>query len=158
MLVLQWFYNAKSVFLAVNASLGWLNNVSGLILSLPTIKGSKAGYILTTMNEKMVVPGVLFVKVASYWSVIMVLSTFLQLSNVKPTRVCSAPARPPSYFNNTGGTSKGIMTSILPLKMSTDYGNRTKAYRQSVSLYCATKHYKANLCWYLPEEIFLGFF
>jgi hypothetical protein len=27
----------------------------------------------------------------------------------------------PSYFNNTGGTSKRIMTSILPLKMPTDY-------------------------------------
>ena len=26
----------QSVFLAVNASLGWLNNVSGLILSVPT--------------------------------------------------------------------------------------------------------------------------
>ncbi len=30
-LLLRWFYNAKSVFLAVNASLGWLNNVWGLI-------------------------------------------------------------------------------------------------------------------------------
>jgi hypothetical protein len=29
-------YNAKSVFIAGNASLGWLNNVSGLILSVPT--------------------------------------------------------------------------------------------------------------------------
>jgi hypothetical protein len=28
-------FNAKSVFLEVNASLGWLNNVSGLILSVP---------------------------------------------------------------------------------------------------------------------------
>jgi hypothetical protein len=39
----------------------------------------------------------------------MVLSTFLQLSNVKQTQVCNATA---GYFNNTGGTSKGIMTSI----------------------------------------------
>jgi hypothetical protein len=31
-------------------------------------------------------------KVVPYWSVIMVLSTFLQLSYVKPTQVCSAPA------------------------------------------------------------------
>jgi hypothetical protein len=46
----------------------------------------------------------------------------LQLSNVKPTHVCSAPAGRPSFLNNTGGTSKGIMTSILPLI------TRTKAY------------------------------
>ncbi len=32
-LVLQWFYNAKSVFLAVNASLRWLNNVSRIYLT-----------------------------------------------------------------------------------------------------------------------------
>jgi hypothetical protein len=25
-------------------------------------------------------------------------------------------SRPQSYFNNTGGTSKGIMTSVLPLR------------------------------------------
>jgi hypothetical protein len=31
-------------------------------------------------------------KVAPYWSVIIVLSTFLQFSNVKQTQVCSAPA------------------------------------------------------------------
>ncbi len=30
------FYDAKRVFIAVNASFGWLNNVSGLILSVPT--------------------------------------------------------------------------------------------------------------------------
>ncbi len=32
-------------------------------------------------------------KVAPYWSVMMVLSPFWQLSNVKPTQVCSAPER-----------------------------------------------------------------
>jgi hypothetical protein len=31
--VLQGIYNAKSVFLAVNASLRWLNNVSGFYLN-----------------------------------------------------------------------------------------------------------------------------
>ncbi len=31
-LLLHWFYNAKSVFLAVNASLRWLNNFSGVYL------------------------------------------------------------------------------------------------------------------------------
>jgi hypothetical protein len=30
--VIQCFYNAKSVFLAINASLRWLNNVSGVYL------------------------------------------------------------------------------------------------------------------------------
>jgi hypothetical protein len=30
--VLQWFYNAKSVFITVNASLRWLNNVTGVYL------------------------------------------------------------------------------------------------------------------------------
>jgi hypothetical protein len=29
----------------------------------------------------------------------------------------SQTSRVPSYFNNTGGTSKGIMTLILPLKI-----------------------------------------
>jgi hypothetical protein len=30
----HWILYCKSVFIAVNASLGWLNNVSGFILSL----------------------------------------------------------------------------------------------------------------------------
>jgi hypothetical protein len=30
-----------------------------------------------------------------------------------------------SYFNNTGGTSKGLMTSILPFKRPTDYQNKS---------------------------------
>ncbi len=40
-------------FIAVNDSLGWLNNVSGSILSVPTIKSPKSEYILTTMNEEL---------------------------------------------------------------------------------------------------------
>jgi hypothetical protein len=36
-----------------------------------------------------------------------------------PSLQCTG--RTPGYFNNTGGTSKGIMTSILPLIMMTDY-------------------------------------
>jgi hypothetical protein len=39
----------------VNGSLGWLNNVSGLILS-------KAEYILTKMNEELLADSVLFVQ------------------------------------------------------------------------------------------------
>ncbi len=55
----------------------------------------------------------------------MVLSTFWQLCNVGNLSLqCSI--RPPSYFNNTGGNSKGITTSILPLKMAVSF------------LYCAT--------------------
>jgi hypothetical protein len=52
-----------------------------------------------------------------------------------PSLQCTS--RPPSYFNNTGATTMGIITSILALKRLTDY-YRTKAYRQSVSLYCST--------------------
>jgi hypothetical protein len=67
--------------------LGWRNNVSGLILSVPT----EAEYILKMMNEELLAGSALLVqrvllqnvaahnanvKVAPYWSVIMVLSTF----------------------------------------------------------------------------------
>jgi hypothetical protein len=34
-LVASMIHNAKSLFIAVRASLGWLNNVSGLIVSVP---------------------------------------------------------------------------------------------------------------------------
>jgi hypothetical protein len=44
------------------------------------------------MNEELLAAIVLFVQSGAYWSVTMVLSTFLQLSNVEPTQVCSAPA------------------------------------------------------------------
>jgi hypothetical protein len=44
----------------VNASLGWLNNVSGLILSVPT--NQRPEYILTTMNEELLTASILFVK------------------------------------------------------------------------------------------------
>jgi hypothetical protein len=65
---------------------------------------------------------------APYGLVIMILSTFLQLSTVNPTQVCSAPAgRQVISTKKTGGTSKGIMTSILPLK--DQQITRTKAYR-----------------------------
>jgi hypothetical protein len=50
-------------------------------------------------------------------SVIIVLSTFLQLSNVKPTQ---KQQRLPSYFNNNGGNSKGIIL-ILPTKVRDEY-------------------------------------
>ncbi len=83
----------------------------------------------------------------AYWSVIMVFSAFLQLSSVKATQVCSGPAAP-------GGTSLGIMTSILHLKCRQI--TRTKAYRQSVSLYWATNIIKP-ICVgiYWMEDIFL---
>jgi hypothetical protein len=44
------------------------------------------------MNEKLLALVPYLFKVAPYWLVIMVLSTFLQLSNVKPTQVCSTQA------------------------------------------------------------------
>ncbi len=44
-------YYAKSVFLVLSASLGWINNVSGLILSVPT--NQKLIIFLTTMNEEL---------------------------------------------------------------------------------------------------------
>jgi hypothetical protein len=47
-----------------------------------------------------------------------------------------------SYFNNTGGTSKGVMTSILPSKRPTDFYSRTKAYRQSLVLKLAENNIK----------------
>jgi hypothetical protein len=47
-----------------------------------------------------------------------------------------------TYFNNTGGTSKGIMTSILPLKMPTDYQNKSLS-AASFTILCH-EHYKAK--------------
>ncbi len=70
----------------VNASLGWLYNVSCLILSVPTTNQRSSTYILTTMNVKLLAASALIVQSV----VLMVLPTFFRLSNVKPTQVCSA--------------------------------------------------------------------
>jgi hypothetical protein len=70
------------------------------------------------VNEELLAASV---KVVPYWSLIMVSSTFLQLSNVKPTKVCSAPAGRQVISTILAPPFKGIMTSILPLKMPTDY-------------------------------------
>jgi hypothetical protein len=43
------------------------------------------------MNEELLAANVLFVQSGTFL-VLMVLSTFLKLSSVKPTQVCSAPA------------------------------------------------------------------
>jgi hypothetical protein len=72
-----------SIYIAVNDSLGWLINVSGLILSVTT--SQRPSIFEKKMNEEMPAASVLLV----HWSV---LSTFVQLSSVKPTQVCSAPA------------------------------------------------------------------
>jgi hypothetical protein len=72
------------------------------------------------MNEELLAASV---KVAPYWSAIMVLSTFLQLSNVKRPK-SAVHQQIAKLFQHAGGTSKGFMTSILPLKMPTDYLNK----------------------------------
>jgi hypothetical protein len=78
------------------------------------------------MNEELLAASVLFVQsgallVSYYYGFINIFSTFQ--CSAKPSLQCTS--RPPSYFNNTGGTSKGIMTSILLLKMPTDYQNKS---------------------------------
>jgi hypothetical protein len=74
------------------------------------------------MNEELLALVSYLFKVAPFWSVIMVLSTILQLTKVKPTQVCSAQAgRQVITTTLAARTSKEIMTSILPLKMPTDY-------------------------------------
>jgi hypothetical protein len=50
--------------------------------------------------------------------------------------------------------SKEIMTSILPLKMPTDHWNKSIP-EVSINI-LRHYHYKANLCWHLPEEIFIN--
>jgi hypothetical protein len=80
------------------------------------------------MNEELFAASVLFVQSGT-----LINQSQMVLSTVLPSLQCTS--RPPSYFNNTGGTSKGIMTTILPLSREI---TRTKAYQQSVSLYCAT--------------------
>jgi hypothetical protein len=79
--------------------------------------------------------------VAPYWSVIIVLSTFLQSSNVKPTQVCSAPAGR-QVFNNTGGTSKGIMTSILHFENADRELEQKRTSSQFHCIELTHKHYK----------------
>ncbi len=98
---------------------------------------SKAEYILTTMNEMKIclqLVSYLF-KVAPYWSVI-VLSTFLQLFNVKPPK-CAVHQQASKLFQQHGRHLKGN----YDLKPAFENGDRLleqKAYRQSVSVYCAT--------------------
>jgi hypothetical protein len=60
---------------------------------------------------------------------------YLQLSNLKPTQVCSAQAGRPVIYKSKGGTSRELVTSIQPLKRPTDYWN--KSLPASVSLNCA---------------------
>jgi hypothetical protein len=43
------------------------------------------------MNEELLAASALLAQSAPSWSVLLVLSTFLLLSNVKPTQVFSAP-------------------------------------------------------------------
>jgi hypothetical protein len=71
------------------------------------------------MNEELHATSALLVQNGALFFSYNSLSTFLQSSNVKPTQVCSAPAGR-QVFNKTSGTSKGIMTSILHLKMPTE--------------------------------------
>jgi hypothetical protein len=66
--------NAKSVFIADHASLGWLNNVISLILSALLIKGR---IYFNILNEELLAACDLLVRSGA---------------NVKPTQVCSAPA------------------------------------------------------------------
>jgi len=75
------------------------------------------------VNEELLAASV---KVVPYWSLIMVSSTFLQLSNVKPTKVCSAPAGRQVISTILAAPQKELCPqtsslSILPLKMPTDY-------------------------------------
>jgi hypothetical protein len=56
-----------------------------------------------------------------YWSVIIVLSTFLQLPNVKPTQVCSAQAGCQVISTAQAASQRELWNSILPLKKPTDY-------------------------------------
>jgi hypothetical protein len=89
--------------------LGWLNIVSGLISSVPT----EAEYILKMMNVELLAGSALLVQSGA------LLVSQIGFNNFFASLQCTI--RQPSYFNNTGGTSKGIMVSILPLKRLTDY-------------------------------------
>jgi hypothetical protein len=48
---------------------------------------------------------------------LLVFFNFFAIANPRLHRT----SRPPIYFNNTGGTSMEVMTSILPLKRLTDH-------------------------------------
>ncbi len=100
-------------------------NVIGLIFSLPT--NQRAEYILTTMNEELLA--------ASVWLAVRRLVFATDQCSANPSLQCSSP---PSYFNNTGGISKGIITSILPLRKADRLQVQKRTGCQSVSLYCAT--------------------
>ncbi len=77
-------------------------------------------------------------------------STFLQLFSVKPTKVCSAPAGAAKLFDNTGGTSNKNYDLNSAYEM---------AYRLPEQRTGSQFHYVApltlfpNLCWHLLQEI-----
>jgi hypothetical protein len=53
-----------------------------------------------------------YFKVVPYWSVIIVLSTFFAIVQCIANPGLQCTSRPPSCFNSTGGTSKGIVNLI----------------------------------------------
>jgi hypothetical protein len=73
------------------------------------------------MNEEPLAASVLFVQsgalLVSHNGFINFFAIVQCLAN--PNLQCTSS--PSSYFNNTGGTSKNFMFSILPLKMPTNY-------------------------------------
>jgi hypothetical protein len=74
------------------------------------------------MNVKMLAAFILpyKFKVAPYWSATIVFSTFLQMSNVKATQVCSAPAGRQDIYKTMATPQRELETSIQPFKRPTD--------------------------------------
>ncbi len=93
------------------------NTVCGLISSVPT----EAEYILKMMNEELLAGSALLVQSGVLLVSHIGFINFFAIVQCKASPSLQCTSRPPSYFNNTGGTSKGIMVSILPLKRLTDY-------------------------------------
>jgi hypothetical protein len=71
---------------------------------------SKARYILATMNVELLVARALLIQSgALLWSVIIVLVNFFPTVQCEANPSLQCTSRPPSYFNSTGGSSKGIV-------------------------------------------------
>jgi hypothetical protein len=79
------------VFPTVNASLGWHNNVSGLILSVPTNQRPST-YIFTKKNEELLAASVLFVHSGAFLVSQNGFINFFEIVQCYTIQVCSEPA------------------------------------------------------------------
>jgi hypothetical protein len=105
----------------------WFDNINyiDILVGLNKLRA----WFLT--NVKLLAASALLVQSGAL--LVFFIDIFLQLSNVKPTQVCSARAGRQVISTALAAPQGELVTSILPLKRPTDY-YRTKVYRPSLLL------------------------